>query len=161
MTIQDYGAIGEIIGAISVVISLVYLAVQIKQNTKQIEENTNAVRASAVHASLSYAFDNRAAVFTDEGTSKIFYNGMHHFESLDEIERDRFRLIITNVFDAFMNMHSQTKMTGFATETWDSQSQLIKRALSLPGGTWYWDNFSHMYPDSFQQEVEQIQRTPD
>ena len=34
MTIQDLGAIGDLIGGIAVVVTLVYLAVQIKQNTK-------------------------------------------------------------------------------------------------------------------------------
>lgn len=34
MTIQDLGAIGDLIGGVAVVVTLVYLALQIKQNTK-------------------------------------------------------------------------------------------------------------------------------
>ncbi len=34
MTIQDLGAIGDLIGGVAVVVTLVYLAAQIKQNTK-------------------------------------------------------------------------------------------------------------------------------
>lgn len=96
MSVQDLAAIGEIIGAVAVVISLIYLAVQIRQNTNQIEENTNAVRAAAVHASLSFAFDNRAATFSDEGTAAIYLKGLGDPESLDEVEAIRFRLILGN-----------------------------------------------------------------
>ena len=34
MTIQDLGAIGDLLGGIAVVVTLIYLAVQIRQNTK-------------------------------------------------------------------------------------------------------------------------------
>ncbi len=34
MTIQDLGAIGDMVGGVAVLSDLVYLAIQIKQNTK-------------------------------------------------------------------------------------------------------------------------------
>jgi len=34
MTIQDLGAIGDLVGGVAVLVTLVYLAMQIKQNTK-------------------------------------------------------------------------------------------------------------------------------
>ncbi len=34
MTIQDWGAIGEIVGGVGVIVTLIYLAAQIRQNTK-------------------------------------------------------------------------------------------------------------------------------
>jgi len=34
MTIQDLGAIGDLVGGVAVLATLVYLAMQIKQNTK-------------------------------------------------------------------------------------------------------------------------------
>ena len=36
MTIQDWGAIGEIVGGIGVILTLIYLATQIRQNSKLI-----------------------------------------------------------------------------------------------------------------------------
>ena len=42
MTIQDWGAIGEILGAIGVIATLLYLAVQLKQNTKALSEYVEA-----------------------------------------------------------------------------------------------------------------------
>jgi len=156
MSIQDLGAIGEMIGAIGVVVSLVYLATQIRQNTRQIDENTSAVRASAVQSGLSFTFNNRAATFSDEGTSEIWYRGVNKFESLNEAEQDRFRLIVTNVFDSYFNMYSQTKRTGFSPETWDAQEYLIKRLLSASGPVWFWESFKEAYPPDFRAEIERI-----
>jgi hypothetical protein len=41
VTIQDWGAIGEIVGAIAVVISLVYLATQLRMNTRALRANAS------------------------------------------------------------------------------------------------------------------------
>ncbi len=38
MTLQDWGAIGEVVGALAVVVTLIYLAKQIRQNTHAMEE---------------------------------------------------------------------------------------------------------------------------
>jgi hypothetical protein len=36
MSIQDWGAISEVVGAIGVIVTLIYLTTQIRQNTRQI-----------------------------------------------------------------------------------------------------------------------------
>lgn len=46
-TIQDLGALGELIGAIGVLITLIYLAHQINQNTQQLHQNTLTAKAAA------------------------------------------------------------------------------------------------------------------
>jgi hypothetical protein len=38
MTLQDWGAIDEVVGALAVVVTLIYLAKQIGQNTRAMEE---------------------------------------------------------------------------------------------------------------------------
>ena len=50
MTLQDYAAIGELIGALAVVISLIYVGYQIRQNTR-----VNS--ASARHAISEFALE--------------------------------------------------------------------------------------------------------
>ena len=40
MTIQDMGAVGEMIGGIAVIITLIYLTLQIRQNTRAVRLNT-------------------------------------------------------------------------------------------------------------------------
>ena len=154
MTIQDWGAIGEVIGAVAVVISLIYLAAQIRQNTKQIEENTSAVRASALHAGLTYAFNNRTATYSDGETAEIYLRGLSAPENLSEVELLRFRLILANTVDAMWNMYSQTKMSGFSPETWEAQAETVKRVLNTEGGKWYWCNYRQEYNLEFANEID-------
>jgi len=154
------GAIGEVVGAAAVVITLVYLAIQIRQNTKQIEENTYAVRAAAIESSLSYTFNNRAAVFSDEGTAKVYEKGLESIDSLSGTELLRFRLIVNNIFDAFLNMYSQTKRTNFSPEIWQSQAFLLSRVLDSSGGAWFWENQRGAYPEDFQAEIQRIRALP-
>ncbi len=65
MTIQDLGAIGELIGGTAVVATLIYLAVQVRQNTRSIESarqlalaQTYQMRSDALQAMLVQASDS-------------------------------------------------------------------------------------------------------
>ncbi len=65
MNLQDWGALGEIVGAIAVVASLIYLAKQIGQHNHQIEEGrrlalaqTYQMRADGLQAMLVQAADS-------------------------------------------------------------------------------------------------------
>ena len=68
MNLQDWGAIGEVVGALAVVITLIYLAKQIGQNTHAMEEarklalaQTYQMRSDALQAMLVHAAPDRFA----------------------------------------------------------------------------------------------------
>ncbi len=48
LTIQDLGALGELLGSVAVLFTLVYLALQTRQNTAAIAAQLDAARLSAV-----------------------------------------------------------------------------------------------------------------
>lgn len=50
MTIQDLGALGELIGSVAVLATLIYLTMQTRQNTRAIAAQVDAAR---INASLS------------------------------------------------------------------------------------------------------------
>jgi len=156
MNIQDLSAIAQIIGAVSVVVSLVYLAIQIRQNTKQVEDHTRAVRAAALHASLSYGLDTRISVFTSEEVASIYARGLEDPGSLDKIEVLRFRLMMASIVDTFLNMYSQTKMSGFSPDTWVAQANSARRVLRTNGGRWFWGVYGSEYNESFKEEIDTL-----
>ena len=53
MSIQDWAAIGEIVGAIAVLVTLIYLTAQIRQNTRQIRSEGHARIADSYNGILS------------------------------------------------------------------------------------------------------------
>ncbi len=48
LTIQDLGALGELLGSVAVLATLVYLALQTRQNTLAIAAQLDAARISSV-----------------------------------------------------------------------------------------------------------------
>ena len=158
LNIQEIAAIAEIIGAVAVVVSLIYLAIQIRQNTKQIEEHTRAVRAAALHASLSYGLDTRISVFSSGDVASIYARGLENPGSLDKMEIERFRLMMASIVDTFLNMYSQTKMSGFSPETWEGQAISARRVLGTNGGRWFWSVYGSEYNESFRREVDVLLR---
>ena len=57
MTIQDLGAIGDLLGGIAVVVTLIYLAAQIRQNTRI---NASLIRQNFYDATRRDATANHA-----------------------------------------------------------------------------------------------------
>jgi hypothetical protein len=156
MSMQDLSAIADVVAAIGVVISLFYLAAQIRQNTRQINENTNALRAAAVHTGLQLNSINRIALYSTDGTADVWLRGLEDPESLNPTERLRFRLICSNIVDAFFNAYSQTKATNLSPETWIAQIVTVKRIVRTKGGEWFWRTYSKEYRQDFCNEISRI-----
>ena len=100
MTLQDWGAIGELISAIAVVVTLIYLAKEIRVNTHALDEGrklalaqTYQMRADALQAMLVDAADSEHV-----GPIIIKLTGLGYPEDvsalarLDETEWRRFRM---------------------------------------------------------------------
>ncbi len=88
MSIQDWGAVGEIVGGIAVVISLVYLALQLRVNTKTLKanaawdsevaySNANLDIARDPHFALLFnrasRADSKPEEFTDTETAQLYF----------------------------------------------------------------------------------------
>ena len=96
LSIQDWGAIGEILGAIGVIATLIYLAKQIRTNTK----TTQGATANAI---LRDARELLRVPFSDRESADLFLRGMENFDSLDDVERAMF----TNRAASFFRICSQ------------------------------------------------------
>jgi hypothetical protein len=156
MTIQDFGAIGEIVGAAAVVVSLIYLASQIRQNTRQINQNTTAAQATAFDSAITHTMMARQAIFQDAEVARIYHDGSLDPESLSDNDRLRYRLIAHNILWSIWNLQSQSAMGGDGEEMRDTQVPLLRRVVSQPGMRWFWLNWSQEFGPSFRQEVERI-----
>lgn len=147
MTIQDWGAIGEIVGAIATVATLIYLATQLRQNTR-------ALQATSMDSTTQTANEIRASLFMHPEITAIYRKGLQNIEDLDEIDRERFRLIMTNALWAFWNTYAQSQLGG--RQSWNSQRNIARRFLSQPGGVWFWQNYRSEFEPEFQSEIDSI-----
>ena len=98
MTMQDWGAVGEIIGAIAVVASLIYLAIQIRQNTHQIAHSIEAMKLSAFERNIEAGNRIRELIILHPGVADLSLRGMSSFSALPASDRMRFDMLMRNMF---------------------------------------------------------------
>ena len=153
MDIMELGAIGELVGGVAVIATLIYLAVQIRQNTR-------AVRASALDSSVTSIMSVRGSIVESAELSEIFDKGLADAESLDHLERTRFRFLMQNVLWGFWNTYSQAGYANLSTSVWEAQLPILVRVMTTPGGRWFWENFRHEFEASFRDEVDTVLDRP-
>jgi len=160
-TIQDLGALGELVGAIGVVVTLGYLAFQIRQNTSQLELNALTTKAAAVQASNIALRETRQSIFSSGDMSEFFLKGNENPGELDQVQILRYRLVMQNVTEVMVEIYTQTAVTKLSPETWASQGiTLVKRVLGTNGGKWFWTQYADNYPSAFRDEVDRILEFP-
>ena len=99
MTIEQLGALGEVISAFAVVVTLWYLAVQIRQNTHAMEESkrlalaqTYQMRADALQSMLVHAAESQyIGPLITKLTQLGYPEDVSAIERLTPDERGRFR----------------------------------------------------------------------
>ena len=64
MTIQDWGALGELVGGIAIIVSLIYVGLQIRQNTK-------AIRISAGQGMIAAWGQSNRDIISDPGFAEV------------------------------------------------------------------------------------------
>jgi hypothetical protein len=165
MTLQDWGAIGEVIGAIAVVASLIYLAKQISQNTRSMNESrklalaqTYQMRSDALQAMLVEAADSEyigpiIIKLTDLG----YPERVEALDGLSPAEWRRFRMWQIAQQTHWDNMHYQYQQGFLDKEYYEDafKDRVVRlaptwKALGLTGGR-----------RSFLAEIERLSRSTD
>jgi hypothetical protein len=130
MTIQDWGAIGEIAGALLVGFTLIYLAIQLRQNTVSVETSA-----------LSGWITARIAI--NEAFSKLdgatVHEGMRDSRRLTESDSVAFGLM----FQTYM-MHGQVTHLLFKRgliprDLWETEMAINAGLLAPPGVRQWWE----------------------
>ena len=132
---------------VGVIIGIGFLAYEIRQNTQ-------ALQAASMDSTIQAANDIRANLFLDPEITEIYRQGLQNIEDLNEVDRERFRLIMTNALWAFWNTYIQSRLGG--RQSWESQRGIARRFLSQPGGVWFWEHYGSEFEPDFQAEIDSI-----
>ena len=101
--------------------------------------------------------ENRRSIYADAEFSDVCLRGMTDPDNLSELERYRFRLLMSNMMDAQLDMYVQTVVTGFSPETWATQGQgVVRRVMTTPGGRWFWSQYRGDYTAACRREVDRM-----
>ncbi len=162
MTLQDWGALGELIGAVAVVITLIYLAKQIRQNTVAMQESrklalaqTYQMRSDALQEMVVQAADSQ---FIGPIIVKLTEAGYpENVAALDAItpqELGRFRLWQIAQQTHWDNMHYQFQQ-GYLDEEYYEDA--FKERVARLAPTWKALGL-HNGRRSFLAEIERLSR---
>lgn len=92
MTLQDLGALGELIAAIATIATLLYLAIQIRQNNRNLQESTSA------SVNQGWAGIN-SRISGDAEFAELFIRGRDDIDALDPVELERFRAFVQDILN--------------------------------------------------------------
>ena len=125
MTLQDWGALGELIGGVAIIVSLIYVGLQIRQST-------HASRA-ATSQEYTAQFISSVSALLDPGFSDIFGRGLPGLHNLQTSEKIAFASYISIVLRMFESFYLQEKDGAFDSRQFDGWSMTYFDLLSNEG----------------------------
>ncbi len=100
MTIQEMGAIGELVGGIAIIVSLLYVGLQIRQHS-------GALRSTTAQAAIQMAEATYSPIVRDPVLAEISLRGLEDPGTLNTVEMAQFTSQFQNTFFAFQNWFYQ------------------------------------------------------
>jgi hypothetical protein len=154
MTIQEWGAIGEVIGGVAVVLSLLYLAYQISQSTK-------TAKASSRQAILDKYYDTAWEMAQHPHLQRVLTLGLHDFDSLSNEDKTTFAIITEkfggNVYNALL-----LRRAGLMDEeTLQRIGGSFVSVVATPGGHQWWQSMRERLFPQLQEYVDTLLSSPD
>jgi len=154
MTIQDWGALGDMIGGIAVVASLIYLAIQIRQNTQQIAHSIETSRLSAFERNIESANRVRELLIRDSDLARLFLRGSEEYDDLDSSEKFRFGLVMSNIMTAFQGAYLRHISVGGDPLQFQGTARLIDSILGNAGARVWLDQHEADWRPEFREFIE-------
>jgi len=148
MTIQDWGAVGELVSAIAVLATLVYLAIQIKQNTSATRAQIHQSRSEQAQEFFLFCAGSREV---SELMTRLNSNP-ENLSEFDEVQRYQIRMLCVATMQRIKNMFFQKESGFLSEELYANQEGNIFRSLPI------WDALGIIQNDSFGLEIERIRR---
>ncbi len=148
MSIQDWGAVGEIVGAIAVVVTLLYLAGQIRQNTQ--------VARSAARQAITQGATDFARNLTESGELTDLLHRSLDGQALEPNEMLRVQAFFYMTMRQYENIHYQ-HLSGMLDEAdWSGFRENLKGLFGTTLYYDYWGMEHQFYNPTFQGLVKQI-----
>ena len=124
MTIQEMGALGEMIGGIAVVISLIYVGLQVRQNS-------NSVRAASQIALRQLGTEITSQLAAPD-MARIYIQGLKDLSPLPAEDRVRFQSLMFSLFGIYEAYYFQRYFGIIPQEFLPGYSQhLLKTKIRL------------------------------
>jgi hypothetical protein len=146
MTLQDWGALGELIGGVAIIVSLIYVGLQVRQGTH------------ATRAATSQAFtDQYISVLPplrEPGFAEIFWRGLRGLHNLQGSEKVVFMSFIATFLRIFEAFYFQEKDGAFDTRLFGGWSNTFIDLFTYEGPREVLEIRNHWYSAQFVEYLQ-------
>ena len=142
MSIQDWGAIGEILGGIAVFVSLGYLALQIRQSNIQ-------AKAESLRTATQSWVDQQQKAFDTEEKVAFMRRALNDYAELSHDEKGKLWAVLLGYIAPFDNMYNQYHAGLLRKEVFESIEGAFISIVTSPGARECLESFhaSAPYPN--------------
>ena len=150
MSIQEWGAIGEMVGGVAVLATLIYLAIQMRLSAGEAKrEAVNSERGAA-------SFPLQLCRLT-ESTENVeaLCAGLKDYKSLPPDQAGRFNTLLLGLFVSFVTVSDYYSQEIIPIDEYEASESNFLRFLITPGGRQWWQQTKELYPTRGVKYVEQ------
>jgi hypothetical protein len=147
MSIQDWAAIGEMVGAIAVVVSLIYVGVQLRQNTRATRVSTSQAYIQLHGGALNPVVE--VPTFRD-----IYWRALAGLSNLQGSELAAFGLWSALQFRVQESFYFQWKAGAFEDQLWSGWVCQFRDLHGYPGIQEVWAIRRHHFSEEFREFVD-------
>lgn len=148
MTIQDFGALGEVIGGIAVIVTLIYLGLQIRQFNIATHRQMYASAAEKIS-------DYWLSLAKDFELYELYGRMLRDPEELSRQESARAYLVLDSYLTLMESYYLHNRQYGetLSQERW---KRILARIFATPGGQQYWLRRRMAFQDEFARYLDAI-----
>ena len=126
-SIQDWGAVGEVVGAAAIVATLGYLAMQIRENSRQLRLTSTL----SINSLMNEGFD---PIYNNEKNMQIWTTGLKSPDVLSDGDLEIFLLFMTRLLNPFDTVVMHHRLGALDTEDFDKYVLFFGGLIRTPGG---------------------------
>ena len=148
MSIQDWGAIGELVGGVGIIVSLIYVGVQIRQNT--IITRVSTTQAFAEQLNMIVMPISRGD-FRD-----IYWRGISGISKLEGSELAAFGAWLSQLMRFWETVYFQRQEGVLDERLWSGWNTQFRDSFGYAGIREFWSIRRHQFNEEFCDFVDQL-----
>lgn len=149
MTLEQSYYIAQVVAAVILVLSVIYLALQVRQNT-------HAMRLSNFQAGSTNWANVLGILANNEEAADIYRRGMAGYDTLNETEQLRFRMLGMQILRMFNENFEQMHEGAVRQARWEAIQRAHIDMMQTSGLQTLWSSRKHWFPDDFQAYMGNI-----